>query len=212
MVLGLDSARRTRTSTSRARYEGTISRLSCSAVRGIRSTAWTLEPSADDYLAEPLALRELVARVRAVQRRTAAPGPSPGTGQQYQFEGWIFDLDDQRSLSAKAPSLPRGRHGIASAFAASSCRLAPTVDQHRNVGVGNESHRFAANEHAGHTAFTMGCHGPLWRVRVLPPRAYDLIAIDDQRLPVGMVARWTVDQHQRRRWATCYQRCWDLKQ
>ena len=55
-----------------------------------------LELGADDYLAKPFALRELVARVRAVLRRTAAPEPS-GTGQQYLFEGWIFDVD-QRSL------------------------------------------------------------------------------------------------------------------
>ena len=55
-----------------------------------------LELGADDYLAKPFALRELVARVRAVLRRTAAPGPA-GTGQQYLFEGWIFDVD-QRSL------------------------------------------------------------------------------------------------------------------
>jgi DNA-binding response OmpR family regulator len=55
-----------------------------------------LELGADDYLAKPFALRELVARVRAVLRRTGAPGPS-ATGQQYLFEGWIFDVD-QRSL------------------------------------------------------------------------------------------------------------------
>jgi len=50
-----------------------------------------LELGADDYLAKPFALRELVARVRAVLRRTAAPDSS-GTVQQYLFEGWIFDV------------------------------------------------------------------------------------------------------------------------
>jgi two-component system OmpR family response regulator len=60
-----------------------------------------LELGADDYLAKPFALRELIARVRAVLRRTAAPGPSTGTGQQYLFEGWIFDVD-QRSLKRES--------------------------------------------------------------------------------------------------------------
>jgi two-component system, OmpR family, response regulator len=59
-----------------------------------------LELGADDYIAKPFALRELVARVRAVLRRTAAPGPS-GTGHQYGFEGWIFDVD-QRSLKRES--------------------------------------------------------------------------------------------------------------
>jgi DNA-binding response OmpR family regulator len=59
-----------------------------------------LELGADDYLAKPFALRELIARVRAVLRRTAAPGPS-GAGQQYLFEGWIFDVD-QRSLKRES--------------------------------------------------------------------------------------------------------------
>lgn len=59
-----------------------------------------LELGADDYIAKPFALRELVARVRAVLRRTAAPGPS-GTGHQYLFEGWVFDVD-QRSLKRES--------------------------------------------------------------------------------------------------------------
>src|SRR5215467_13801337 len=62
-----------------------------------------LELGADDYLAKPFALRELVARVRAVLRRTtvtASPGPS-GTGQQFLFEGWVFDVD-QRSLKRES--------------------------------------------------------------------------------------------------------------
>jgi two-component system, OmpR family, response regulator len=59
-----------------------------------------LELGADDYLAKPFALRELIARVRAVLRRTAAPSPS-ATGQQYLFEGWIFDVD-QRSLKRES--------------------------------------------------------------------------------------------------------------
>jgi DNA-binding response OmpR family regulator len=57
-----------------------------------------LELGADDYLAKPFELRELLARVRAVLRRsntTSAPEPSRG---RLEFEGWAFDLNG-RELS-----------------------------------------------------------------------------------------------------------------
>jgi two-component system OmpR family response regulator len=56
-----------------------------------------LEVGADDYLAKPFELRELVARVRAVLRRTQPVEQAVASGQRYAFEGWIFDLD-RRSL------------------------------------------------------------------------------------------------------------------
>lgn len=57
-----------------------------------------LELGADDYLAKPFELRELVARVRAVLRRTTAQGKSsPAPEQRYTFAGWILDLN-RRSL------------------------------------------------------------------------------------------------------------------
>jgi DNA-binding response OmpR family regulator len=56
-----------------------------------------LELGADDYLAKPFELRELVARVRAVLRRAGATEPSAPPGQRYAFQGWVFDLDS-RSL------------------------------------------------------------------------------------------------------------------
>lgn len=55
-----------------------------------------LELGADDYLAKPFELRELVARVRAVLRRTGA-GSSTPPGQRYAFADWTFDLN-RRSL------------------------------------------------------------------------------------------------------------------
>jgi DNA-binding response OmpR family regulator len=59
-----------------------------------------LELGADDYLAKPFELRELLARVHAVLRRTAAAAPSPAGGQRYAFEGWVFDIN-RRSLTRK---------------------------------------------------------------------------------------------------------------
>src|SRR6516162_3125778 len=55
-----------------------------------------LEIGADDYLAKPFELRELVARVRAVLRRTTAKAQPAPSGHSYAFEGWVFDIDRRR--------------------------------------------------------------------------------------------------------------------
>jgi two-component system OmpR family response regulator len=60
-----------------------------------------LELGADDYLAKPFELRELLARVRAVLRRASGAEASPATGRRYAFEGWIFDLG-RRSLARES--------------------------------------------------------------------------------------------------------------
>ncbi len=53
-----------------------------------------LEVGADDYLPKPCNPRELLARVRAVLRRRAAPGPTlqPAPSARYEFAGWKLDL------------------------------------------------------------------------------------------------------------------------
>lgn len=56
-----------------------------------------LELGADDYIAKPFLMREVIARVRAVLRRyqasepEPAPEPSSATGPRYTFEGWAMD-------------------------------------------------------------------------------------------------------------------------
>ncbi len=55
-----------------------------------------LELGADDYLAKPFELRELLARVRAVLRRTVAAEAASTVGQIYAFEGWVFDVKRRR--------------------------------------------------------------------------------------------------------------------
>jgi two-component system OmpR family response regulator len=52
-----------------------------------------LELGADDYLAKPFELRELLARVRAVLRRSSPAETSAApSGQRYEFDGWTFDI------------------------------------------------------------------------------------------------------------------------
>ena len=54
-----------------------------------------LELGADDYIAKPFIMREVLARVRAVLRRyvsvAAAPAPA-GHGERYTFDSWSIDF------------------------------------------------------------------------------------------------------------------------
>jgi two-component system OmpR family response regulator len=63
-----------------------------------------LEIGADDYVTKPFNPRELLARIRAVLRRSggamAAPGGSP-PGHTYRFEGWTLSLE-RRELTNPA--------------------------------------------------------------------------------------------------------------
>jgi two-component system OmpR family response regulator len=53
-----------------------------------------LEMGADDYLPKPFGSRELVARIRAVLRRSRESGAAPGSTEQpkhYRFDRWRLD-------------------------------------------------------------------------------------------------------------------------
>lgn len=50
-----------------------------------------LEAGADDYLPKPASPRELLARVRAVQRRYGTRAVSPPAGFRFTFDGWNLD-------------------------------------------------------------------------------------------------------------------------
>lgn len=64
-----------------------------------------LELGADDYLPKPFELRELLARVRAVLRRTQARASAPATPaqaatQQVRFGEHVLDLDQRKLFAA----------------------------------------------------------------------------------------------------------------
>jgi two-component system OmpR family response regulator len=63
-----------------------------------------LEVGADDYVTKPFDLRELLARIKAVLRRTGAaaesPGAAPASTQRYSFAGWQLDLTARRLVAA----------------------------------------------------------------------------------------------------------------
>lgn len=60
-----------------------------------------LEVGADDYLAKPFHLRELLARVKSVSRRVAlsAAVPPPAGRSQVCFAGWLLDLAARELIS-----------------------------------------------------------------------------------------------------------------
>ena len=89
-----------------------------------------LEVGADDYVTKPFDLRELLARIKAVLRRVAAPaaGPPPsvaagastptGPNDRFRFADWTFDLGARRLVDpqGREASLTRGEFELLSTF------------------------------------------------------------------------------------------------
>ncbi len=67
-----------------------------------------LEMGADDYLAKPFNPRELLARIKAVLRRTegALRHTSGGAGRIFAFEGWRLDAAKRELRSADGVLVP----------------------------------------------------------------------------------------------------------
>ncbi len=61
-----------------------------------------LEVGADDYLPKPFNPRELLARIKAILRRTERQPQTPGapTGDRLRFAGWTLDTDTRRLVAA----------------------------------------------------------------------------------------------------------------
>ncbi|MEX0287875.1 MAG: response regulator transcription factor [Flavobacteriaceae bacterium] len=57
-----------------------------------------LEIGADDYITKPFSIRELLARIKAVMRRTGAPSPKDQSGKALDFDGLQIDVDKRKIL------------------------------------------------------------------------------------------------------------------
>ena len=83
-----------------------------------------LEIGADDYIAKPFHVREVLARVRSVMRRTARRAHAPagpagsGSGRRFRFAGWTVDFDafDLRSEDGSAVDLTSGEFRLLEVF------------------------------------------------------------------------------------------------
>ncbi|RYG77422.1 response regulator transcription factor, partial [bacterium] len=65
-----------------------------------------LEIGADDYVAKPIATRELIARVRAVlRRRPPEQGAERESSEKRQFAGWTVDLRRRAVFSPSGASV-----------------------------------------------------------------------------------------------------------
>ncbi|MBB5686361.1 response regulator [Sphingobium boeckii] len=73
-----------------------------------------LEVGADDYLAKPVSPRELLARIRALQRRRRHAPEMPAITAHYGFEGWSLDPVRRvlRDPSGVIISLSEGEFGL----------------------------------------------------------------------------------------------------
>jgi DNA-binding response OmpR family regulator len=76
-----------------------------------------LELGADDYITKPFGLRELLARVRAVLRRRAAPPKDPARSRCW-FGGWQLDSPRRRLTNPDGALVPltKGEYGLLIAF------------------------------------------------------------------------------------------------
>ena len=67
-----------------------------------------LEMGADDYIGKPFAPRELLARIRAVLRRTGVR-VAPGQGRRvYAFDKWVVNIDERIVTRSDGVTVPMG--------------------------------------------------------------------------------------------------------
>lgn len=57
-----------------------------------------LEIGADDYITKPFSIRELLARIKAVMRRTNNPNKNNSSTSSMSFEGIFIDIDKRKVL------------------------------------------------------------------------------------------------------------------
>jgi two-component system OmpR family response regulator len=104
-----------------------------------------LEMGADDYLAKPFGTRELLARIKAVLRRTTAlPGASPAEKPSgFRFAGWRLDTARRELVGSDGVVTPlsTGEYDLLIAFIEHPHRVL-TRDQLLDIARGRESVAF----------------------------------------------------------------------
>lgn len=72
-----------------------------------------LDLGADDYVAKPFSIRELMARIRALLRRSSRPGPAAATATVLEFGGVRVDFARfEASFDGQAVDLTRKEFGL----------------------------------------------------------------------------------------------------
>ncbi len=88
-----------------------------------------LELGADDYVTKPFSPRELLARIRAVLRRTATDAETlparDASRRAYRFDGWELNVRSRRLTApdGKRIALTNGEFGLLQAFCAAPRRV-----------------------------------------------------------------------------------------
>ncbi len=88
-----------------------------------------LELGADDYVTKPFSPRELLARIRAVLRRTSVDADTlparDASRRAYRFAGWELNLRSRRLIApdGKRIELTNGEFGLLQAFCAAPRRI-----------------------------------------------------------------------------------------
>lgn len=103
-----------------------------------------LEVGADDYIAKPFHLREVLARVRAVLRRSRGEGNAPGRegsagSRLIRFDRWVLDLDrrELRDSGGTVCNLTTGEFSLLEIFVRHANRVL-TRDQIMDLLKGHE--------------------------------------------------------------------------
>jgi DNA-binding response OmpR family regulator len=118
---GIDIARKIRESS-------TLPIIVVSGRRDEADRVMALELGADDYLTKPFSSRELLARVRALLRRSTVVAAASGRqldARAYRFAGWQLNIGTRKLTSPAGENVPltNGEFSLLSAFLAAPGRV-----------------------------------------------------------------------------------------
>ncbi len=110
------------------RERSTLPIIVVSGRRDEADRVMALELGADDYLTKPFSSRELLARVRALLRRSSASISASGRqtdARAYRFAGWELNLGTRKLHSPAGENVPltNGEFSLLNAFLASPGRV-----------------------------------------------------------------------------------------